>query len=81
MILSVIIIFMALEDEMMHEIKRLEDEILLLEKELKHITERTEQLTRLQQKKKRDLDILKSHFNMINGNGEKKEIQTTLARL
>ena len=72
---------MPLEEEMRREIKRLEEEMFLIDKELKHLNERTEQLLKVYQKKKRDLDILKSHFNSINGNSEedKKEIQTTLA--
>ncbi len=71
---------MPLEDEMRREIKRLEEELFLVEKELKSLLDRSEQLLKAQEKKKRDLDILKSHFNDINGAIEqKKGIQTTLA--
>tara|TARA_Y100000310_G_C20604124_1_gene774596 strand:+ start:657 stop:878 length:222 start_codon:yes stop_codon:yes gene_type:complete len=71
---------MPLEDEMRREIKRLEEELFLIEKELKNLLDRSEQLIKVQGKKKRDIDILKSHFNELNGEPqEKKKIQTTLA--
>ena len=71
---------MPLEEEMRREIKRLEEELFLIEKELKSLLGRSKQLLKVQMKKKRDLDILKSHFNEINGEPqEKKKIQTTLA--
>ena len=74
------VILMPLEEEMRREIKRLEEELFLIDKELKNLLDRSEQLIKIQIKKKRDLDILESHFNEINGESKKKKkIQTTLA--
>ncbi|MFH1420407.1 MAG: hypothetical protein ABIG30_00375 [Candidatus Aenigmatarchaeota archaeon] len=70
---------MSLEDEMRREIRRLEDELSMINKELDRLSERISQLVMMQQKKQRDLRILRSHFEPILD--DKGEIQTSLARM
>lgn len=65
---------MTLEQEMRHEIYRLEQEIMQLDKELKMLAEKLEMLGKARKKKEHDVRILKSSF----GEAEKRELQTTL---
>ncbi|HLD83556.1 MAG TPA: hypothetical protein VI979_01730 [archaeon] len=68
---------MSLEDEMRAEIRRLENEIAGIEKEIAKETSKLEYLQGVKKKKERDLSILKSSF----GGAKQKELQTTLAGL
>ena len=68
---------MSLDDEMHHEVDRLEKEIAAIDEELKRINDRMMFLMRNRSKKEHDLRILKMNFGEI----EDTETQTTLARL
>ncbi|MBI4014438.1 MAG: hypothetical protein HY365_00610 [Candidatus Aenigmarchaeota archaeon] len=67
---------MTIEEEMRHEIAKLELEITELDREIERFSLRLMALQSVRKKKERDINILKANFN----EGESKEIQTTLAR-
>ena len=68
---------MSLDEEMHHEVERLEKEITYIDEELKKINEKMMFLMRTRSKKEHDLRILKMNFGEI----EDTETQTTLIRL
>lgn len=68
----------TIENEMRNEIKKLEGEIVLLDKELEKLHSKVLQILMLRKKKIHDLKILKAQFEPVES--EEKE-QTTLAKL
>ncbi len=68
---------MTLENEIREEIKRIEREMKELDEELNDLNSRITQIQMIMQKKERDMKILKSAF----GEGDRKEIQTSLAKV
>ena len=67
---------MSLDEEMHHEVERLEKEIAYIDEELKRINEKMMNLMRIRSKKEHDLRILKLNFGE-----DEKEIQTTLFKM
>ena len=72
---------MPLEEEMRHELKKLEEELFLIDKEINKLAERLNHLIMEKRKKERDLKILRSHFHLeaIEKDETEKDMQTTLA--
>ncbi|MBS3054344.1 MAG: hypothetical protein J4431_02295 [Candidatus Aenigmarchaeota archaeon] len=68
---------MTLEDEMRSEIRRLENEIARIDKDMGKAVAKLEELQTSRKKKEKDLAILKASF----GGAKQKELQTTLAGL
>ena len=68
---------MAIEEEMRSEIKKLENEIDVLDKELEKLHGRILQIIALRRKKEKEMKILKRQFEPES----EEEFQTTLARL
>ena len=69
---------MTVEDEMKTEIKRIENEMSLLDNELEKLHKRIVQVLMVRKKKERDLKVLKSNFT---NDKDDKEFQTTLSKL
>ena len=68
---------MAIEEEMRSEIKKLENEIDVLDKELEKLHGRILQIIALRRKKEKEMKILKRQFEPES----EEEFQTTLVRL
>lgn len=71
---------MPLEEEMQHEIIRLEKEVALLDEEIKKLYTKVVNLINIRKKKEHDLKILRENFGIVTEK-EDREFQTTLARL
>lgn len=70
---------MPLEEEMKAEIKKLENEIMVIDYELEKLHNKILQLITIRKKKEHDLRVLKANFG--EATEEDHDFQTTLARL
>jgi hypothetical protein len=73
-------IAMPLEEEMHHELDRLEKEIAILDEEIEKLYTKVVNLINIRKKKEHDLKILKENFGIVTENRD-REFQTTLERL
>ncbi len=73
-----LLIAMTLEEEMRHEILRLESEIAQIDAELHKLQTKVINLINIKKKKEYDLSVLKANFGETQ---EEKEIQTNLEML
>ena len=69
---------MPLEEEMRHEMRKLEKEIMLIDDELEKLHSQILHLIAIRKKKEHDLRILRQNFGEEN---DAAQIQTTLAKL
>lgn len=70
---------MPLEEEMRHEIARLEKEIAQLDEEIQKLYTKVTNLINIRKKKEHDLRILRENFGIVVD--KESDIQTTLTRL
>lgn len=71
---------MPLEEEMHHELTRLEKEIAFLDEEIEKLYTKVVNLINIRKKKEHDLKILRENFGIITEKDD-REWQTTLTRL
>ncbi len=76
----VTVLSMPLEEEMHHEIIRLEKEIALLDEEIQKLYTKVTNLINIRKKKEHDLKVLRENFGIVTETDE-REFQTNLARL
>jgi septal ring factor EnvC (AmiA/AmiB activator) len=70
--------YMSLEEEMRHEIRKIEKEIELLDEELTKLHGRILQILAIRKKKEHDIRTLRANFETID---DEREFQTSLAKL
>ena len=71
---------MALEEEMRHEMDRLERELTVLDDEIHKLYTKVSNLINIRKKKEYELHVLRENFGLYTELSE-KDIQTSLARL
>lgn len=72
------VIVMSLEEEMRHEISRLESELTQIDAELQKLQAKVVNLINIKKKKEHDLSILQANFSESQ---EERAAQTNLERL
>ena len=71
---------MPLEEEMHHELARLEKEISVLDDEIARLYTKVVNLINIRKKKEHDLKVLRENFGIVSDQDD-REFQTNLARL
>ncbi len=72
---------MPLEEEMRHEVDKLEREIEVLDEEIQKLYTKVVNLINIRKKKEYNLKILKENFGIYNTDLTDKDIQITLSHL